>query len=95
MARDWSLPYRPHPAVHDAWLDVYRAPDRFWDLYELAEELVDLEDWFQQWRFRHLKAVERIIGYKRGTGGTSGVGYLKRALDIAHLPELWQVRTSI
>ena len=66
-----------------------------WDLYELAEELVDLEDWFRQWRFRHVTTVERIIGHKTGTGGSAGVGYLKRALDLCCFPELWQVRTEL
>ena len=70
-------------------------PARHWDLYELAEELVDLEDWFRQWRFRHVTTVERIIGHKTGTGGSAGVGYLKRALDVCCFPELWQVRTEL
>jgi len=78
-----------------AWLAIYRDTARHWDLYELAEELVDLEDWFQQWRFRHVTTVERIIGRKRGTGGTSGVGYLRQALDIRFFPELWEVRTEL
>ena len=73
----------------------YRDTGRHWDLYELAEELVDLEDSFQQWRFRHVKTVERIIGHKRGTGGTAGVGYLRQALDIVFFPELWEVRTLL
>ena len=95
LSRDWSEPYRAAPSVRDAWLAVYRDTVRHWDLYELAEELVDLEDSFQQWRFRHLKTVERIIGQKRGTGGTAGVGYLRRALDLAFFPELWEVRTLL
>ena len=67
----------------------------YWDLYELAEKLIDVEDWFQQWRFRHVTTVERIIGRKRGTGGTTGVAYLKKALDIRFFPELWDVRTVL
>ncbi|MGE0744909.1 MAG: tryptophan 2,3-dioxygenase [Rhodospirillales bacterium] len=93
--RDFSLPYAPHPSVRDAWLAVYRDTERYWDLYEFAEELVDLEDWFQQWRFRHVTTVERIIGHKRGTGGTAGVSYLRKALDIRFFPELWDVRTAL
>lgn len=84
-----------YDAVRDAWLKVYRESKKYFDLYELAEELVDLEDWFQQWRFRHMKTVERIIGYKRGTGGSSGVGFLKSALDHSFFPELWAVRTEL
>ena len=79
----------------EAGTTVYRDTGRHWDLYELAEELVDLEDSFQQWRFRHVKTVERIIGHKRGTGGTAGVGYLRQALDIVFFPELWEVRTLL
>jgi tryptophan 2,3-dioxygenase len=81
--------------VQAAWLAVYRAPGAHWGLYELAEELVDLEDAFRQWRFRHVTTVERIIGIKRGTGGTSGVGYLRRMLEVTLFPELWQVRTEL
>ena len=93
--RDWSEPYRGHPSVRDAWLEIYRDTETHWDLYELAEELVDLEDWFQQWRFRHLTTVERIIGRKRGTGGTAGVSYLQKALDIRFFVDLWDVRTLL
>ncbi len=95
LERDWSLPYEPSPGVEAAWLKVYRDTATHWDLYELAETLVDIEDAFQQWRFRHLKTVERIIGFKRGTGGTSGVSYLSRALDLRFFPELWTLRTSL
>lgn len=95
VSRDFSLPYAAHPSVRDAWLAVYRDTERHWDLYEFAEELVDLEDWFQQWRFRHVTTVERIIGHKRGTGGTAGVSYLRKALDIRFFPELWDVRTAL
>ncbi len=93
--RDWTQPYTPHDSVEEAWLAVYRDPEAQWDLYELAEELVDLEDAFRQWRFRHVTTVERIIGYKRGTGGTAGVGYLKKMLDVQLFPELWKLRTHL
>jgi len=82
-------------AVERAWLAVYRAPREHWELYELAEELVDLEDAFRLWRFRHVTTVERIIGFKPGTGGTSGVEYLRRMLDVVLFPELWKVRTEL
>ena len=95
LERDWSLPYRTAASVREAWLAVYRDTARHWDLYELAEELVDLEDSFQQWRFRHAKTVERIIGMKRGTGGTSGVAYLRQVIDVTYFPELWEVRTLL
>jgi tryptophan 2,3-dioxygenase len=81
--------------VLQAWASIYRNAADNWDLYELAEDLVDLEDWFRQWRFRHVTTVERIIGHKTGTGGSSGVSYLKRALDVVCFPELWQVRTEL
>ena len=74
---------------------MYREPKKHWGLYELAEELVDLEDAFRLWRFRHVTTVERIIGFKRGTGGTSGVGYLRRMLDVVLFPELWKARTDL
>ncbi len=95
VERDWSEPYDPHESVESAWLEVYRDVAKHWDLYELAEKLVDLEYKFQQWRFSHMKTVERIIGYKRGTGGSSGVKYLQKALSLKFFPELWSVRTSI
>ena len=81
--------------VEAAWLAVYREPELYWDLYELAEKLVDLEFRFQQWRFAHLKTVERIIGNKMGTGGTGGVSYLAKALEHSFFPELLKVRTSL
>lgn len=84
-----------NPTVEQAWLAVYRAPREHWELYELAEELVDLEDAFRLWRFRHVTTVERIIGFKPGTGGTSGVEYLRRMLDVVLFPELWKVRTDL
>lgn len=95
VERDWSQPYVENEQVREAWLAVYRDVDRHWDLYELAEKLVDLDQRFQLWRFAHMKTVERIIGYKRGTGGTSGVSYLAKALELRFFPELWTVRTSI
>jgi tryptophan 2,3-dioxygenase len=95
LARDRRSPYQADPSVEAAWLAVYRAPREHWGLYELAEELVDLEDAFRQWRFRHVTTVERIIGFKRGTGGTSGVAYLRRMLDVVLFPELWKVRTEL
>ena len=95
VKRDFSVRHVSSDAVRDAWLKVYRESKKYFDLYELAEELVDLEDWFQQWRFRHMKTVERIIGFKRGTGGSSGVGFLKSALDHSFFPELWAVRTEL
>jgi tryptophan 2,3-dioxygenase len=93
--RDWTQPYVASPAVEAAWLAVYRDSTRHWDLYELAEKLVDLECRFQQWRFAHMKTVERIIGHKRGTGGSSGVGYLEHVLKRGFFPELISLRTSI
>ena len=95
IERDWSDPYEPHPEVEAAWLKVNRDVDTHWDLYELAEKFIDLEQKFQQWRFAHMKTVERIIGGKRGTGGTSGASYLHKALNLQFFPELWSVRTSI
>ncbi|WP_096436892.1 tryptophan 2,3-dioxygenase [Alteribacter populi] len=93
--RDFSKPYKEDPTVREAWLTVYRNVDQYWDLYQLAEKLVDIEDWLQQWRFRHMKTVERIIGFKTGTGGSSGVDYLKKVLDHRFFPELWDLRTEI
>ncbi|MCA0453351.1 MAG: tryptophan 2,3-dioxygenase [Chloroflexi bacterium] len=95
LKRDWTLPYRYNGSVEAAWLEIYRNSESSWSFYELAEELVDLEDSFRQWRFRHMTTVKRIIGFKRGTGGTSGVGYLTQVLDTELFPELWRVRTSL
>jgi len=95
LDRDFSLPYEPSKRVAAAWLAVYHNVDDHWDLYELAEKLVDLDHKFQLWRFSHMKTVERIIGYKRGTGGTGGVSYLAKAVDLKFFPELWTVRTSM
>jgi tryptophan 2,3-dioxygenase len=93
--RDFSLPYQANKQVAAAWLSVYHNSVKDWDLYELAERLVDLDYKFQLWRFTHVKTVERIIGYKRGSGGTSGVAYLTKALDLKFFPELWTIRTSM
>ena len=95
LNRDWSLPTEHDASVEAAWLEVYRNPSQYWDLYEMAEELVDLEDAFRQWRFRHVTTVERIIGFKQGTGGTSGAPYLRKMLDVVLFPELWHVRTVL
>jgi tryptophan 2,3-dioxygenase len=95
LARDFSQPYMPDPQVTAAWREVYRDAERHWDLYELAEKLVDLEYRFHLWRFSHMKTVERIIGAKPGTGGTSGVAYLQKALALRFYPELWDVRTEV
>ena len=95
LERDWREPHRVDPAVEAAWVSVYRDPERYWDLYELAEKLVDLEFRFQQWRFAHLKTVERIIGFKGGTGGSAGAAYLAKALQGSFFPELFGVRTVL
>ena len=95
LDRDWSQPYEPNEAVEAAWAEVYRDTGRWWPLYQLAEKLVDLEDYFRQWRFRHMTTVQRVIGFKRGTGGTSGVDYLKGMLEVRLFPELWDVRTQL
>ena len=95
VERDVSVSHVGDDSVVRAWLAVYRDPARFWELYELAEKLVDFEDYFRRWRFNHVTTVERIIGFKRGTGGTSGVSYLRKMLDVVLFPELWQVRTQL
>jgi tryptophan 2,3-dioxygenase len=95
LDRDFTQPYVASKQVAGAWLGVYHNSQKDWDLYELAERLVDLDHKFQLWRFHHMKTVERIIGYKAGTGGTSGVSYLGKALELRFFPELWQVRTSM
>ena len=88
----------PHSAdaqVVEAWQTIYKAPEKHWDIYELAEKLVDLEDYFRRWRFNHVTTVERVIGFKRGTGGTSGVKYLRRMLEVELFPELWHMRSDL
>ena len=93
--RDWSQPYAASKEVEQAWLQVYRDPKAHWDLYQLGEELTDLEDAFRLWRFRHVTTVERVIGFKRGTGGTGGVTYLRKMLDVVLFPEIWSLRTEL
>ncbi|WP_353362190.1 tryptophan 2,3-dioxygenase [Acidovorax sp. FG27] len=93
--RDWTQAYVESDAVEQAWLTVYRDPQTHWDLYQLGEELTDLEDAFRLWRFRHVTTVERVIGFKRGTGGTGGVSYLRKMLDVVLFPEIWRLRTSL
>ncbi|MEO7494865.1 MAG: tryptophan 2,3-dioxygenase [Massilia sp.] len=95
LAADWTLPTRYDESVKTAWLAVYQDPDHHWALYELAEKLVDLETAFRFWRFRHVTTVERIIGFKTGTGGTAGVSYLRKMLDVVLFPELFALRTSL
>ncbi|MBF6615262.1 MAG: tryptophan 2,3-dioxygenase [Candidimonas sp.] len=95
LQRDWTLAYVASAEVEQAWLTVYRQPEQYWDLYQLGEKLTDLEDAFRLWRFRHVTTVERIIGFKRGTGGTSGVSYLRKMLDVVLFPELWKLRTDL
>ena len=93
--RDWTQRYVENDAVESAWLTVYRDPKLYWDLYQLGEELTDLEDAFRLWRFRHVTTVERVIGFKRGTGGTGGVSYLRKMLDVVLFPEIWKLRTDL
>ena len=93
--RNWTLPYEKSDAVEQAWLVVYRNPKAHWDLYQLGEELTDLEDAFRLWRFRHVTTVERVIGFKRGTGGTGGVSYLRKMLEVVLFPEIWSLRTQL
>jgi tryptophan 2,3-dioxygenase len=93
--RDWTKPYVESADVEQAWLVVYRDPKKHWDLYQLGEELTDLEDAFRLWRFRHVTTVERVIGFKRGTGGTGGVPYLRKMLDVVLFPEIWKLRTDL
>jgi tryptophan 2,3-dioxygenase len=95
IQRDWTQPHERNPALVRVFKTVYDDPQRYWDAYEMAEKLVDVEESFQLWRFRHLKTVERIIGYKQGTGGSSGVAFLRRALEQSFFPELLDVRTVI
>ncbi len=95
VERDFSEPHRRNPALVPVFRTIYENPDRYWEAYALCEQLIDVEESFQLWRFRHMKTVERIIGYKRGTGGSSGVGFLKRALELTFFPELLEVRTVL
>ena len=93
--RDTTKKHAPDPDVAAAWSNVYKQPETYWALYELAEKLVDLEDYFRRWRLNHVTTVERVIGFKRGTGGTGGVSYLKRMLETELFPELWHLRTDL
>ncbi|MGM4956789.1 tryptophan 2,3-dioxygenase [Bradyrhizobium barranii] len=95
LARDVRETHSFNEGVLQAWRIVYEAPETHWMLYELAEKLVDFEDYFRRWRFNHVTTVERVIGFKRGTGGTGGVSYLKRMLEVELFPELWRVRTIL
>ena len=95
LERDWTQPYTASPEVEAAWQTVYRDPHAHWDLYQLGEKLADIEDAFRLWRFRHVTTVERVIGFKRGTGGTGGVSYLRKMLDVVLFPEIWSVRTAL
>jgi tryptophan 2,3-dioxygenase len=92
---DWTTPTVADESVKAAWLEVYKSPEQHWDLYELAEKLVDLETAFRFWRFRHVTTVERIIGFKTGTGGTAGASYLKKMLEVVLFPELFALRTAL
>jgi tryptophan 2,3-dioxygenase len=95
LQRDWAQPYVADAAVEHAWLVAYRDPRQYWDIYQLGEKLTDLEDAFRLWRFRHVTTVERVIGFKRGTGGTGGVSYLRKMLDVVLFPEIWTLRTNL
>lgn len=95
LQRDWTQAYVASEGVQQAWITVYRDPHKYWDLYQLGEKLADIEDAFRLWRFRHLTTVERVIGFKRGTGGTGGVSYLKKMLDVVLFPEIWSLRTEL
>ena len=95
LQRDWTQPYVADAAVEQAWLVAYRDPREHWDIYQLGEKLTDLEDAFRLWRFRHVTTVERVIGFKRGTGGTGGVSYLRKMLDVVLFPEIWTLRTNL
>jgi tryptophan 2,3-dioxygenase len=95
LERDWSQQHEMAEEVVAAWEVVYRDTAEYWDLYELAEKLVDLEHAFSRWRYEHYRTVHRIIGGKRGTGGTAGLGYLRRAVDFTFFPELWELRSRL
>ena len=95
LSRDLRQAWALHPGIQAVWEEIYRNPTAHWQAYELAEKLVDFEDYFRRWRFNHLTTVARVIGIKRGTGGTSGVSYLRRMLDVELFPELWALRTSL
>jgi tryptophan 2,3-dioxygenase len=95
LERDWTKPYEKHAGVVAAFVGIYENASQHWDAYEMCEKLVDVEERFQLWRFRHVKTVQRIIGFKPGTGGSTGVGFLNKALELTFFPELWDVRTEL
>jgi tryptophan 2,3-dioxygenase len=95
LNRDFTAPYHRHDAVVAVFRDIYEHPETHWDAYEMCEKLVDVEERFQLWRFRHMKTVHRIIGHRPGTGGSSGVSFLQKALELTFFPELWDVRTEL
>lgn len=95
LERDWSQPYQPCDMVEKAWLTIYSDTEKYWDLYRLGEQVTELEYYFQEWRFKHMKTVARVIGDKPGTGGSSGVGYLTKALELHFFPELWSMRSRM
>ena len=95
LERDFSLPYEANESVQAAWLAIYKDPEKYFELYELAEKLVDIEDAFQNWRFKHMYTVQRIIGNRQGTGGSSGVNFLKKAIDTSFFPELFAIRSEL
>ena len=95
LERDFSQPYEPNDSVRAAWFAIYKEPDKYFELYELAEKLVDIEDAFQAWRFKHMYTVQRIIGNRQGTGGSSGVPFLKKAIETSFFPELFAIRTDL
>ena len=95
IERDWSEPYQPHSEIESVWQEIYQESERYWDIYMLAERLTALEYYFQEWRFKHMKTVSRVIGNKKGTGGSAGVNYLTKALDLSFFPELWEMRTTM
>lgn len=95
IERDWSAPYHKNENLVSIFREIYEQPRVYWDAYEMCEKLVDVEEYFQLWRFRHMKTVERIIGFRQGTGGSSGVGFLRQALDLTFFPELFAVRTGL
>ncbi len=95
LTRDLRSPWTFDEGVQEVWAKVYRDPGQYWEAYELAEKLVDFEDYFRRWRFNHVTTVERVIGFKRGTGGTSGISYLRRMLEVQLFPELWSLRTAL
>jgi tryptophan 2,3-dioxygenase len=95
VERDWSEPYRKSDELVTVFREIYEQPRMYWDAYEMCEKLVDVEEYFLLWRFRHMKTVERIIGFRQGTGGSSGVGFLKQALELTFFPELFSARTGL